>query len=255
MQIYLYLSLYPESLIASMLPPEEFGRYLSIGTKKRVSRQEAIFFELDSALCAGEFDLSDLSTRCVPHADGEPKHTVYYSIYRVLERVPLRAFKDMYLTTRQGKVLVLRQNPSIPEFKHRCFYYQEIIPVHPSIVSSLDPVAFSKFITDKSNKLYVPKICFVDLRLGELADDPDQGSAADLPYSQLDNLRKCLVDIKNLKDKHTKTVDRIHPQYFLYRTIQNGFFIGSAQSVLYYPFPAEKELNSTYYEWWRSATQ
>jgi hypothetical protein len=255
MQTYLYLSLYPESLIASMLPPEEFGRYLSIGTTKRISRQEAIFFELDIDLCAKEFDLSDISERCVPHSDGEPKHTVYYSIYRVLERVPIKAFKDMHLTTRQGKVLTLKQNPALPEISHCCFFYQEIIPVNPSIVSSLDPIKFAEFITDKKNKLYVPKICFVDLRLGKLADDPEEGSAADLPYSQLDNLRKCLQEIKNTADKHTKTVDRRHPEHFLFRTINHGFFVGSVQKLLYYPFPSEKELNSTYYEWWRSATQ
>ena len=33
MDIYLYLSLIPEALIASMLPPEEFGTYLAVGTK------------------------------------------------------------------------------------------------------------------------------------------------------------------------------------------------------------------------------
>ena len=37
MRRYLYFSMSPESLVASQLPPEEFGRYLAIGTKK--SRQ------------------------------------------------------------------------------------------------------------------------------------------------------------------------------------------------------------------------
>lgn len=43
MKRYLYLSLLPEALIASMLPPEEFGNYLAVGTKKR-TRGQAIFF-------------------------------------------------------------------------------------------------------------------------------------------------------------------------------------------------------------------
>ena len=35
MEIYLYLSIVPEALIASMLPPEEFGKYYAVGNKKR----------------------------------------------------------------------------------------------------------------------------------------------------------------------------------------------------------------------------
>ena len=43
MSVYLYLSLIPEALIASMLPPLDFGTYLAIGTKKR-TRGQAMFF-------------------------------------------------------------------------------------------------------------------------------------------------------------------------------------------------------------------
>ena len=46
MEKYLYLSLIPESLIASQLPPEEFGNYYAVGTRKR-SRGQAIFFEVE----------------------------------------------------------------------------------------------------------------------------------------------------------------------------------------------------------------
>jgi hypothetical protein len=255
MSIYIYLSLYPESLIASMMPPAEFGHYLAVGTTKREIRQEAVYFELDRKLCESVFDLSDVEKRCIPHANGEPKHTVYYSIYRVLERVPMDAMKGLYLSTQHGKVLALAPSTTIPAFKDRSFFYQEIAPIHPRIVSSLDPIKFAKLITDEKNKMYVPKICFVDLRLGGLADDPEGGSTFDLPYPQLDNLRKCLMEIKEMKDKQTKTVNRHHPSNLLFRTINHGFFVGDQEKVLYYPFPPEKELNSTYYDWWRSALQ
>jgi len=33
METYLYLSLIPESLIASQLAPEEFGNYYAVGTR------------------------------------------------------------------------------------------------------------------------------------------------------------------------------------------------------------------------------
>jgi hypothetical protein len=255
MTIYFYLSLFPEALIASMLPPDEFGRYMSTGTTKRESRQEAIYFELDRAAVAKAFDLSDLEKRCVPHPNGDPKATVYYSIYRVLERLPLEAFKDLYLSTKGGKVLGLKRSAALPRFKDRSFFYQEMAPVYPRIVSTLDPEKFTKFITDKNTKLFIPRLCFADLRLGALADNPQAGSSFDLPYTQLDNLRKCLMEIQSMPDKPTKTVDRMHPSDILFRTINNGFFVGSYEALLFYPFPSEKELNSTYYEWYRSATQ
>jgi len=46
MDVFLYLSLIPEALIASMLPPLEFGTYLAVGTKKR-TRGQAMYFSLE----------------------------------------------------------------------------------------------------------------------------------------------------------------------------------------------------------------
>ena len=46
MTVHLYLSLIPEALIASMLPPEEFGVYYTVGYTKKTSGQ-AMFVELD----------------------------------------------------------------------------------------------------------------------------------------------------------------------------------------------------------------
>ena len=46
MSKYIYLTCNPEALVASMLPPEAFGLYLSTGTKKR-NKGQAIFFEVD----------------------------------------------------------------------------------------------------------------------------------------------------------------------------------------------------------------
>ena len=46
MEIHLYLSIFPEALIASMLPPEEFGKYFAVGNRKR-TRGQAIFFKVN----------------------------------------------------------------------------------------------------------------------------------------------------------------------------------------------------------------
>ncbi len=88
MTTYLYLSLIPEALVASMLPPEDFGLYYAIGSAKR-SRGQAIFFSVDrDKIAEGDFPLEDVEARCVAHSDGRPKASLYLAIYRVLERVP-----------------------------------------------------------------------------------------------------------------------------------------------------------------------
>jgi hypothetical protein len=252
MSIFFYLSLVPEALIASMLPPKEFGNYLAVGTKKR-TRGQAIFFLLKD-LPRDSFGIEDIEKKCVPHPDGEPKHSLYLSIYRVLEQTPLHALGNLYLVTPDGRVLELESKEQLPQFAQTFNMYQEICPVHPRIVSSLNPKEFCVYITDPQNPIHVPSICFVDLRLGELAVDPENGAIKDLPYRAIEHLRDCLIQLKENPGKHTKTVDRIHPQSFPFRTILNGLFVGGGEEMLYYPFPSEKELESRYYEWWRSAS-
>jgi hypothetical protein len=253
MAINLYLSMLPESLVASMLPPEEFGAYLAVGTEKR-SRGPAIYFELSRSLKSEYFDLSDVEKRCVPHPNGDPKHSVYLSIYRVLEHVPMSAIKDLFLVTRDGRVLRLTASDKMPSSPQKYHLYQEIGPVHPSIVSTLDPKAFSAFITDPKSSIQVPRILFMDLRLGELADNPETGNIRDLPYSQIEHLRGCLIQLRKAPGKHTKTVDRMHPVDLPFRTVQTGLFLGDREQCRYYPFPSSADLQTKYYEWWRSAT-
>ena len=109
MKQFVYLSLTPESLVASHLPPAEFGNYLATGTRKRL-RGQAIFLELNPAKLRN-LPIDYMNERLVPYADGEPKRSVYLSIYRVLENVPIEAMKNMYLVTDDGKVLELKSVP------------------------------------------------------------------------------------------------------------------------------------------------
>jgi hypothetical protein len=256
MSTYLYFSLTPESLIASMLPPKEFGTYLAVGTQKRTHGQ-AIFFTiegLEDTPEGSQFPLEDIAERCVPHPDGDPKHSVYLSIYRVLERLPLSVIKDLCLVTQDGRVIEIEKSEEIPQLTFGYHLYQELCPVHPRIVSTLEPRSFTRYITDVTQNIHVPKICFVDLRLGELADDPEHGKVRDLPYFALEHLRDCLIQLRANPEKHTKTVDRIHPQSFPYRTVGSGVYLGGGTELLFFPFPSEDELQSTYYEWWQSAS-
>ena len=61
MKNHLYLSLMPESLVASHLAPDEFGAYIATGTKKR-ARGQAIFFKLSDAY-ADQMIVGDLTAR------------------------------------------------------------------------------------------------------------------------------------------------------------------------------------------------
>ena len=64
MATYQYLSLTPESLVVSMLPPEDFGRYMAVGTATRTSGQ-AMFFTLKDGFDGKEFGLEEAKKRCV----------------------------------------------------------------------------------------------------------------------------------------------------------------------------------------------
>lgn len=250
-QIYLYLSMTPEAFVASMLPPVPFGIYLSVGTRKR-SRGQAMYFEVKADFQNDYFDLSGIAERCVRHLDGQPKRSVYMGIYRALEHVPLEALNNLYLATRDGRVLELEQG-QIPSQSGPAYrLYKEICPVHPLIVSSLNPTEFCRFITDPSKPIYVPRICFVEMNLGGLAEDPRNASAEKLPYDHLEHIRDCLLQLKD-QGKPSKTVDRIERLEYHYRSVKSGFFVGDQQELLHFPFPPLSELESTYHKWWRSA--
>jgi hypothetical protein len=253
MAVHLYLSMIPEALIASMLPPLDFGVYYAVGTEKK-SRGQAQFFSVDRNFPSDYFPMSDIDTRCVPRADGQPKHSVYLSVYRVLEHVPITAIGNLYLATRDGRVLEIAPSRNLPSFSREYRMYQEICPVTPRVVSSLDPREFADFMTDSTRSIHVPIIFFAELGLGELAKDPEKGSTKNLPYGSIEHLRGCVKELGSQPHKSTKTVDRIPPGDFPYRAVQNGFYLGNGKELRYYPMPSEQEMQTTHYIWWRSAS-
>lgn len=253
MAVNLYLSLIPEALIASMLSPEEFGTYYAIGSEKK-SRGQAIFFELDPKFRSDAFHIEEGIARCVPHDDGSPKQSIYISVYRVLENVPMNAIKKMYLTTQDGRTLELQPNSNVPKNGEGLHLYREISPVSPLVASALGPCDFYELIVKNPTSLIkLPAVCFAELRLGNLAMDPIYGDIGDLPYSNVEHLRGILVDLRT-KSIQTKMVDRMPTSNIPYRTIKNGFFVGNADKLIYFPLPDEEALVKDHYRWWRSAT-
>jgi hypothetical protein len=249
MKTHLYLSLLPEALVASHLSPEEFGTYMATGTQKQ-PHGPAMFFEVEGGFQSDFLNVKDLDARCRPHADGRPKNSLYLAIYRVLEHVPLAALGSLWLTTAHGRSLQLTQAaaPADPAERHNL--YRELVPVQPLIASDMGPVEFTRFITDPSKGIYVPRICFAEMALGGLREDPLHGRAGDLPYRNIDHIRHCLAEMKG---KATKTVERISAQGIIYRCVRRGFFVGDQQKVLFYPYPSREELEGKYHSWWSCA--
>jgi len=252
MSKYVYLTSTPEALVASMLPPEGFGMYLSTGTKKR-NKGQTIFFEVDLGKIESFIDINSLNKRCVAKEDGSPKSSVYLSVYRTLEMIPISAIKSLYLTTDHGCVLELKRAAydKSSEQKNALHLYQELAPVTPLVASGLPPSAFIKKLTDGSTPISLPKLFFVELKLGELATNPLGGSAEHLPYPNIGHLRDCLEILKGEYEKHMKTVQRLFSGTLLYRTIETGFYVGSKDEIVWYPYPSMKELEDINYEFFR----
>jgi hypothetical protein len=252
MSKYIYLTCTPEALVASMLPPEGFGMYLSTGTKKR-NKGQTIFLEVDLGQIEGIIDIDSLNKRCVAKEDGSPKSSVYLSVYRVLEMIPTSALKSLYLTTDHGCVLELKKvaYDKSKEPKNALHLYQELCPVTPLVASELAPSAFLKRLTDGSIPIVLPKLFFVDLKLGDLATNPLGGSAEHLPYPNMGHLRDCLEILRGEYDKHMKTVQRIYSGTLLYRTIETGFYVGAKDEIVFYPYPSMKDLEDINYEFFR----
>lgn len=253
MNKFIYLTATPEALIASMLPPAEFGAYLSTGTKKR-NKGQAIFFEVDLEKIEKLIDMKSLNSRCVPKEDGKPKSSVYLSVYKTLEMIPLSALMSLYLTTDNGHTLELKkaEYDKSKEVLGKLHLFQELCPVTPLVASELTPSAFLKKLTDGSIPIVLPKLFFVDLKLGELATNPLGGSAEQLPYSNVGHLRDCLEILRGEYEKHMKTVQRVYSGSLLYRTIESGFYVGAKDDILFYPYPSISELENINYEFFRS---
>ncbi|MCA9944875.1 MAG: hypothetical protein H6656_04165 [Ardenticatenaceae bacterium] len=252
MTVHLYLSLIPEALIASMLPPEEFGTYYAVGSHKKLHGQ-AMFIELDPNFRHEFFKIEAGIDRCAPHADGRPKRSVYISTYRVLEHVPTEAMQKVYLVTAYGEVLGLEPSDKFPEHTAGLNMYQEIAPVHPLVVSTLKPEEYYKFLTQNPDSLvHFPAVCYVDLQLGELAEDPEHGNIRDLPYTFINHLRECLLEVRE-KHIHSKIVNRVETVEYPYRMIKNGIYLGNEKGLIYFPLPSREDLRGKYYRWWRSA--
>jgi len=250
MEKYFYLVATPESLLASHLSPFDFGNYLAVGTKKQ-TRGQVIFFEVDPAKIPG-LPWDHVEKKLVPYENGQPKRSVYLSIYRVLENIPLDALKNLYLVSDEGLVLEIAEGNYESNDLIDTHLYQQFIPGTTRVASKLSPPEYVKFLTDTTHPVSAPKVFFAELLLNELAVNP-YAPLNNLPYANPDHLRDCLIKLAESEERTTKTVLRSMRGQLAYRTIKDGFFVGEGDRMKFYPFPSIEKLENEYFTWWRSA--
>ncbi len=253
MSIHYYLSVFPmEALIASELDPAKFGSYMATGSKK--GSEELIIFAEITENCSSDFDWEYARSKCVSHPNGELKHSVYLSVYRTLEHIPLSAIGSIYLTTRDGRSLELKQDKTLPVQPDRNYFvYQELCPIKPLIVSKLNPVEFNKYMTDVKNHVHIPSLIFADLQPPNLSDMENTGNTGGFLLNKMDHFIHCVESVTGSKPKSNKTFDRSHVESFSFQTIGTGIFIGNGKDMLHYPMPDIATIKDIDYDWGRSA--
>jgi len=252
MDSYLYLSLIPEALILSQLPPEKFGSYLATGSKRQIEGP-AVFIEVDQDADLSGFRMEEARARCKIHRDGSPRRSTYIAVFNVLPRVPLGALRKVYLTTPSGLTLGLEPGSWAPKDLDKFFLYQELGPVYPRVASRLEPKAFCEFVTAPEKLVTLPRLAFIDLKLGSLASDTDIQLDGSLPYQNVEHLRECLRSLRDHPERMTKIVYRGMRPDILFSMVRSGLFVGDTTGFRFFPMPSEDKLETDHTLWWHSA--
>lgn len=235
MENHLYLSLIPEALILSQLPPAEFGRYIATGSKRQIEGP-AVFIEVDLSADLTAFRVEEALKRCKPHEDGSPRRSVYVAIHDVLQRMPLAALQCAYLTTPAGVSLPLPPGDwTARDDREANFLYQELGPVYPRVASRLRPRDFCDAVTDPEAFVSVPAIAFLDLKIGGLAYNPERLDVPGTLYSVSDHIRECFDSLSGKVGRPTKIVNRGLRPDLLFYLVRSGLFVGGGGEMKYFP--------------------
>lgn len=253
MNVHYYLSVFPlEALIASQLEPKQFGAYMATGSK-RGSEEQIIFSEIEGGV-GDYFDWDYAKERCVPHPNGNPKHSVYLGVYRVFEHIPLDALGSIYLTTRDGRTLELAKSAyEQPDASRGYFIYHELCPITPVIVSNLTPKDFAQTICTPSAKINVPQIIFTDLKVINFDDEVNTGNIGSMYDRKRGHLMECIAAVQGKDKKPNKTFTRTNVESFSFQVINNGIYASDGSSVAMYRMPSIEEIKDIDYDWGRSA--
>jgi hypothetical protein len=254
---HLYMIIFPvNALVSSQLKPAAFGEHYTIGSAKHY-KGKVIFAEIDINFRNSYFDIDNYLSLTVPHPNGSPKKTKFISSYAVLEHVDLKAFKNLYLVTANGKTLALESKPytAINE-PGLVRMYQEITPLSNLVASTLDQRSFGKYITSETKSKGAPKICFTQYELN-IDEFLKKNKNREMMYSPIPDtnptrLYDFIVELQANTAKKTKTINLnstlLEASYTL---IKHGFWFAAGTELLFYPLPSKEELENKYFDWWR----
>lgn len=258
----LYAILHPnEALVASQLEPVGFGRHFATGSPKHFSGK-VIFAEIQPGYRHPEMEIEQTLEACQHAGEDRPKRTKFVSSYRVVERIDPKAYRGLYLTTADGKVLELNQEEEKPRESviaepNRVRIFQHVAPLGLVVASNLASRAFGQYVTKNANK-GAPTMFYteLDINVAELVDQSvDHNFHSPLPNVHGSHLRRSLAELIANPEKQTKTIslDSVL-QELPYLRLKAGFWLATRDDQVFWRFPTHDELNRHAYDWLRSAT-
>ncbi len=259
---YLYSIMYPNfGLVASMLPPVEFGRHYAIGST-RYFQGQVIFIEVDINFRHDFFPIDEVLREVKPKADGSPKRTKFVKTYRVLEHLDLSALKSLYVTSTSGKVLEIeRKNYNRTHKPSLIRTFQEICPFSYVLLTYMTPPEFGVYITDPKNHARgAPKVMFTQIDLPiekflrEIEENPFLGSP--IPNVHPHKLRDQILELRAHPEKLMKGVSLDSALSRLpFLRLRTGFWIAAPNEFVYYPIPDRETLENEHSAWFKSLSQ
>jgi len=254
---HLYMIVFPiNALVASQLSPQEFAEHYTVGSAKHY-KGKVIFAEIDINFRNPYFEIDQYLALTVPHPDGKPKKTKFVCSYAVLEHVDLKALKNLYLVTANGKALELTTRPYTAVNEPGLVrIYQEITPLTNLVASTFDQRSFGKYITSETRSKGAPKICFTQYEFN-VDEFLDKNRNREIMYSPIPETNPAriydyLAELKRETTKKTKTISLsttlLEASYAL---IRHGFWFAAGSDLLFYPMPSLNDLENRYYDWWR----
>jgi hypothetical protein len=171
--------------------------------------------------------------------------------------VELKALRNLYLVTANGKALELVAKPydAVNE-PGLVRIYQEMTPLSNLVASTLDQRSFGKYITSETKSKGAPKICFTqyDFNVNEFLEKNKNREImySSIPETNPSRIYDFLLELKADASKKTKTISLsttlVEASYAL---LKHGFWFAAPGELLFYPMPSHNDLENKYYDWWR----
>jgi hypothetical protein len=254
---HLYAILFPSTaLVGSQLGPEEFGKHFISGSSKYYSGK-LIFVEVDPGYRNPFLKIDQMLKTLTPHEDGRPRATKYVSTYRVLEHLDYDALLDLYITTPEGYTLPLKTGPLDAERQPGLVrVYAEINPVSMLLLSDLSFSEFGRFITSPDSRVGAPVMFFtqVELEPDEFLKEFEANPLLSSPIPDIHPsvLKKAILELRELKDKHTKGLSPASPLGKIgFKNLRHGFLFTSQDKAKFYPMPEARAIEETNFRFWK----